>query len=136
MQQEFYVSTKKKQELIDITSQVNSIIKKSKIKNGLCNVFTAHATAAIVINENYDPNICTDLLDALNKLIPSGIWLHDRIDGNADSHIKSAILGPQETIPIKNGELQLGRWQSCMLCELDGPRNDRKIIVTILGDKD
>ena len=136
MQEEFYISTKKKQELLDITERINSIIKKSKMKNGLCNIFTAHTTAAIIINENYDPNICLDLLDSLNKLIPSGIWRHDRIDGNADAHLKSAILGPQETIPIKNGELKLGRWQSIMLVELDGPRNDRKIIVTIIGDKD
>mgnify|MGYP001612473766 CR=1 FL=1 len=142
MQEEFFLSTSKKQELIDITKKVNSIIKKSKIKNGICNVFAAHATAAIIINENYDPNICLDLLDALNKLIPAGIWRHDRIDGNADSHLKSAILGPSETIPIKNGELLLGRWQSLQFCELDGPRQNRKIIVTILeffhyiGDKD
>ena len=135
MQEEVYLSTKRKQELIDITTQVNSIIKKSKVNNGLCNVFTAHATAAIIINENYDPNICLDLLDALNRLIPSGIWRHDKIDGNADAHIKSAILSPQETMPIKNGELQLGRWQSLIFAELDGPRNDRKIIVTILGDE-
>ena len=133
MQEEFYLSTKNKQELIDITGKVSSIVKKSKIKDGLCNIFAAHATAAIIINENYDPNICLDLLDSLNKLIPSGIWRHDKIDGNADSHIKAAILGPQETIPIKNSELQLGRWQSIMMCELDGPRQDRKIIVTILS---
>jgi secondary thiamine-phosphate synthase enzyme len=133
MQEEFIISTKKKQELIDITSNVNTIISKSKVKEGLCNVFTAHATAAIIINENYDPNICTDLLNALNSMVPSGIWLHDKIDGNADAHIKSAILGPQETIPIKNGELQLGWWQSLMYTELDGPRSDRRIIVTIVG---
>ena len=135
MQEQFTISTNKKQELIDITSQVNSIIKKSKINSGLCNVFTAHATAAIIINENWDPNICMDLLDSLNKLIPRGIWRHDKIDGNADSHIKAAILGPQETIPIKNGGLQLGKWQSLMFCELDGPREDREIIVTIIGEK-
>ena len=135
MQQEFYISSKKKQELIDITEKLNLIISKSKIKEGLCNVFAAHATAAIIINENYDPNICLDLLDSLNKLIPSGIWRHDKVDGNADAHIKAAILGPQETIPIKNGGLQLGRWQSLMFCELDGPRNDRKIIITVMGDK-
>ena len=134
MQEEFFLSTSKKQELIDITDRINSIIKKSKIKDGICNVFAAHATAAIIINENYDPNICLDLLEALNKIIPSGIWRHDRIDGNADSHIKSAILGPSETIPIKNGELYLGRWQAVQFAELDGPRNGRKIIVTVLGD--
>ena len=135
MKEDFTVSTNKKQGLIDITERVNSIIKKSKVKSGLCNVFTAHATAAIIINENYDPNICLDLLDSLNNLIPNGIWRHDKIDGNADSHIKAAILGPQETIPINNGKLELGRWQSVMMAELDGPRNDRKIIVTIVGDK-
>lgn len=129
MQEEIILSTSKKQELIDITDKINAIINKSKIKNGICNVFTAHATAAIIINENYDPNICLDLLDALNKLIPSGIWRHDRIDGNADAHIKSAILGPSETIPIKDGSLDLGQWQSAMFVELDGPRN-RRIIVT------
>ena len=136
MQEEFGISTSKKQELIDITGKINSIVTKSKIKQGLCNIFAAHATAAIIINENYDPNICLDLLNSLNKLIPSGIWKHDKIDGNADSHIKAAILGPSETIPIKNGELQLGQWQSCMLAELDGPRQNRKIIVTVTGDKD
>ena len=136
MREEFTISTSKKQELIDMTGQINSIIKNSKIKNGLCNVFTAHATAAIIINENYDPNICLDLLDSLNKLIPGGIWRHDKVDGNADSHIKAAILGPQETIPINNGKLELGKWQSVMMAELDGPRSDRKIVITIIGDKD
>ena len=136
MQEEFTISTSKKQELIDITNKINSIIKKSKIKNGICNVFAAHATAAIIINENYDPDICLDLIDALNKLIPSGIWRHDRIDGNADAHINSAILGPSETIPIKNGSLDFGQWQALMFCELDGPKSNRRIIVTILGDKD
>jgi len=134
MQEDIILSTSKKQELIDITDRINSIIKKSKIRNGICNIFAAHATAAIIINENYDPNICLDLLDALNKLIPSGIWRHDKIDGNADAHIKSAILGPSETIPIKDGELALGQWQNAMFVELDGPRSSRKIIVTIVGD--
>ena len=133
MQEEFAISTKKKRELIDITSKINSIIKKSKIEYGLCNIFVAHATAAIIINENYDPNICLDLLDALNKIIPAGIWRHDKIDGNADAHIKSAILGPSETIPIKNGQIDLGRWQALIFCELDGPRQDRKIIVTVIA---
>lgn len=135
MQEEFYISTKKKQELIDITEKVNSAIKKSNVKNGICNVFAAHATATIIINENWDPNICLDLLDSLNKLVPSGIWRHDKVDGNADSHIKSAILGPSETIPIKDGQLYLGRWQNMMFAELDGPRNDRKVIVTVISSE-
>lgn len=134
MQEIITISTSKKQELIDITDKVNSVIEKSKIKDGICNIFAMHATAAIIINENADPNICLDTIDALNKLIKEGIWRHDGIDGNAASHIKSAILGPSETIPINNGELQLGTWQAISLFELDGPRSNRKIAITLIGD--
>ena len=127
------ISTSKRQETIDITSDVNGIVQKSKIKDGICNVFAAHATAAIIVNENYDPNICLDLLDALDKIIPKGALRHDKVDGNADAHIKSAILGPGETVPIKDGSLMLGKWQSLMLVELDGPR-ERKVIISVVGD--
>ena len=133
MQQIITLSTSKKQEMIDITDEVNSIVKKSKVEEGICNIFTMHATAAIIINENADPNICLDTIDALNKLIKEGVWRHDKLDGNAASHIKSTILGPSETIPIKNNELQLGTWQSPMFVELDGPRSDRKVIVSIVS---
>lgn len=133
MQEIIEISTSKKQELVDITDKVNAMVKKSKINQGLCNIFTTHATAAIVINENADPNLCFDTIDALNHLIKGGIWKHDNIDNNAASHIKATMLGPSETIPIKNCSLQLGTWQAISLFELDGPRN-RKIIVQIVGD--
>ena len=133
MQEVISISTSKRQELIDITSTVDAIVTKSKVKEGLCTVFAMHATAAIIINENADPNVGLDLIDSLNELIPKGKWRHDKLDGNADAHIKSSILGPSETIPIKDSQLQLGTWQSPMLVELDGPRN-RKIIVSIIGD--
>ncbi|MEK6949696.1 MAG: secondary thiamine-phosphate synthase enzyme YjbQ [Nanoarchaeota archaeon] len=84
--------------VFDITKEVSSIAKKSGIKNGICHIFIMHSTAAIIINENYDPNICLDLLDALNGLVPQGKWRHDRIDGNADAHIKASILGHSDTI--------------------------------------
>lgn len=134
MQEIITISTSKKQELIDITDKVTAIVKKSNVKDGLCNIFAMHATAAIIINENADPNICLDLLDALDKLVDEGVWRHDNIDGNAASHIKSTILGPSETIPIKNGKLQLGTWQSPMFVELDGPRGNRKVVVQVIGD--
>ena len=133
MQEVISISTSKRQELIDITSKVGAIVKKSRVKEGLCTVFAMHATAAIIINENADPNICLDLIDSLNELIPKGKWRHDKLDGNADAHIKSSILGPSETIPIKHSQLQLGTWQAVMLADFDGPRN-RKIIVNIIGD--
>jgi|TARA_B100001964_G_scaffold245281_1_gene331238 secondary thiamine-phosphate synthase enzyme len=134
MQEIITISTAKKQELIDIHNEVASIVKKSEVKEGLCSVFAMHATAAIIINENADPNICLDLLDALDKLVEEGAWRHDNIDGNAASHIKATILGPSETIPVKDSKLQLGTWQSPMFVELDGPRSSREIIVQVIGD--
>ncbi|RMF55046.1 YjbQ family protein [Candidatus Woesearchaeota archaeon] len=131
MQFEYYVESSKKNELIDIRGVLEDALKKSGVKEGLLNVYAAHATAAIIINENYDPNICLDFLDALNNIIPEGKWRHDQVDNNAAAHIKSAIVGPSETIPIKDGKLQLGTWQSPMLCDFDGPRK-RKIIITLL----
>ena len=127
MQEAISISTSKRQELIDITDKVEAIVKKSGVKEGLCTVFAMHATAAIIINENADPNICLDLIDSLNELIPKGKWRHDKLDGNADAHIKSSILGPSETIPIKNNQLQLGTWQAVMLADFDGPRNREKV---------
>jgi len=130
MMTELRLRTRTKRELVDITSELAAIVSKAAIAEGLCHVYVAHATAAIVINENDDPNVCVDMLDALDRLIPAGIWRHDRVDGNAASHIQAAILGPGETIPVRNGELLLGRWQAVMLAELDGPR-ERQIIVTL-----
>jgi secondary thiamine-phosphate synthase enzyme len=115
--------------MVDITAEVAGMVRESELTEGLCHVYVAHATAAIVVNENDDPNVCVDTLDALDKLIPAGVWRHDRVDGNAASHIQAAILGPGETIPVRDGQLVLGTWQAIMLVELDGPR-DRRVIVT------
>jgi secondary thiamine-phosphate synthase enzyme len=116
--------------MIDLTARVAEIVAQTDLAEGLCSVYTPHATAAIVVNENDDPNVCVDVLDALDRLIPAGIWRHDRVDGNAASHIQAAILGPGETIPVRAGRLVLGTWQAVMLVELDGPR-DRRVIVTV-----
>ena len=130
MQSEFHIRTHRNYEMLDITQQVAEVVGKAGVAEAICSVYVTHATAAVVINENDDPNVCEDVLDALNKLIPEGIWRHDRVDNNAAAHIKSAILGPGETIPVRNGKLVLGTWQSIMLVELDGPR-DRRIVVTV-----
>ena len=130
MQTELLISTERKQEFVDITPEVTETVKISKIKKGLCNVFVPHATAAIAINENADPNLQLDIIDALDAVAESKKWRHDTIDGNAAAHIKSAIIGPSQTIPIKEGVLQLGRWQDIFLCEFDGPRK-RNVIITI-----
>jgi secondary thiamine-phosphate synthase enzyme len=130
---EFKVETKKQQELVDITEQVATIVTKSGVKEGVCHVFVPHATAAVIVNENDDPALCDDLLDSLNKAFPDHAgYRHDRVDNNAGAHIKAAVLGPSETLPVKNSELALGRWQAIMLAELDGPR-ERRIVVTLLA---
>lgn len=118
----------------DITEEVSRILAESGAKEGLLCVFTPHATAAVTINENDDPNIGADFLRALRKLIiEHDGWLHDRIDNNAAAHIKSALIGPSVTIPISGGRLCLGRWQNIFFCEFDGPRRERKILVSILS---
>lgn len=134
MQEVLFFKTSKKEEVLDITPEVKDIVSKSGIKDGLCVVYAKHATAAVIINENYDPNVCVDIINCLDKMIPQGKWLHDNVDGNAAAHIKSSILGPSETVPVKAGKLQLGTWQSIMLCDFDGPRN-REVVVQILEGK-
>jgi len=130
MRKEITLQTSQKQEIIDITKNVQKVIDQSKISEGICYVYVRHATAAIIINESWDPNIQTDTLDLLNQLIPKGKWLHDKVDGNADAHLKASLLGPGEFIPIKNKKLYLGRWQAIMLCDFDGPR-ERNIVIDI-----
>lgn len=127
---ELKIRTTKKNEVLDITRQVAEAARAAQVNDGLCCIFVPHATAAVIINENDDMQIGLDLLDALEKLIPEGVWRHDKIDSNGAAHLKAAILGPSETIPIHNGQLALGTWQAVMLVELDGPR-ERKIIVSI-----
>ena len=127
---EFRIRTTTKREMIDLTARVAEIVARADVAEGLCNVYTPHATAAVIINENDDPNVCVDVLDALDRLIPAGIWRHDRVDGNAASHIQATLLGPGETIPVRDGRLQLGTWQAVMLVELDGPR-ERRVLVTL-----
>lgn len=130
MQAELRLRSAAKRELIDLTERVRELVAGSGVDEGLCSVYVPHATAAVVVNENDDPNVCVDVLDALDRLVPDGIWRHDRVDGNAAAHIQATILGPGETIPVRAGRLLLGTWQAVMLVELDGPR-ERRVVVTI-----
>ena len=134
------IKTAKKQELIDITSKVEEIVKKSEIKEGLCNAYIQHTTAAILVNEN-EERLIDDINHFFEEFIPSNKhYKHDDIKErncppdekkNAPAHLKAMLIGPSKFIPIKNGKLNLGVWQSVMLAEFDGPRN-RNIIITII----
>jgi len=130
VQRELTVRSQRQYQIIDLTAEVAKVVADSGLVEALCHVYVPHATAAVVINENDDPNLCDDLLDALDRLVPEGQWRHDRIDRNGAAHIKAAILGPSETIPVCNARLQLGTWQAIMLVDLDGPRQ-RRVIVSV-----
>ncbi|HFD81209.1 MAG TPA: YjbQ family protein, partial [Gammaproteobacteria bacterium] len=92
------------------------------------------ATAAIMIQENWDESVQTDVVNFLRQIIPQGVWLHDRQDGNGDSHLKAGLVGPSETVPIIDGELGLSTWQNLFLCEFDGPRSERRVVCTVISD--
>ena len=127
-----FSSTEHKQ-CIEITEQVRAVVRELGVQEGLCHVMALHATAAIIVNENDDPNIGVDLLTALDRAVPDHAgWLHDRVDNNAQAHIKAAVLGPSETIAIRDGDLLLGTWQGIILVELDGPRAERRVAVTLV----
>ena len=134
MQEIIQISTDKHNGLYDITNLVERIVSDSKIKNGLVNVYAQGATAAIMIQENWDQSVQNDVVSLLKKLIPSGVWEHDAQDNNGDAHLKAGIIGPGETIPIINGKMGLSTWQNIFFCEFDGPRSNRNIAISILSD--
>jgi secondary thiamine-phosphate synthase enzyme len=130
MQEMLRIKTSKSQEVVDITGQVAKVLARSRQDEGTCTVFVRHATAAIIINENADPGFRLDVVSALDRLFPQGIWEHDKVDDNGAAHLKAMILGPSETVPIRGGRLLLGTWQGIALVECDGPR-EREIVVDI-----
>jgi len=115
------VSTGRRTEFVEITSKVEEVVKKSGIKNGVCFIYVPHTTCGLTINENADPSVKKDIINKLEEIVPeNGGYSH--MEGNADAHIKSSIVGHSLTIFIENGNLQLGTWQGIFLCEFDGPR--------------
>ncbi|NLJ84063.1 MAG: YjbQ family protein [Halanaerobiaceae bacterium] len=123
------VRTKSQTEFVDITREIRQIVKESGISDGLVTVFIPHTTAAVTINENADPDVVSDIIMEINKIIP----FHDsykHFEGNSAAHIKSSLFGVSESIIIADGELLLGTWQGIYFCEFDGPRH-RKVFVKI-----
>ena len=125
------LSSRSREQLVDCTEELRRIAKDNP-DAALMALFSKGATSAVMVQENWDPNICDDILDCLTQIAPQGKWRHDRVDGNADAHIKAGIVGPSETIPLENGELVLGTWQNVFFCDFDGPRARRELIVTLL----
>jgi len=126
------IRTREREELVDITSAVVAVVRDSGVQDGLCSVYAQGATAAIMIQENWDDSVPLDVVELLRKMVPRGVWLHDRQDGNGDAHLKAGLVGPSETIPVIDGRLGLSRWQAIFFCEFDGPRDERRIVCTVL----
>jgi secondary thiamine-phosphate synthase enzyme len=135
MQETITISTNKQNGLYDITPKVKQIVGKSGSNHGIVNVYVQGATAGIMIQENWDESVQNDVVRLFRELVPSGVWEHDAQDNNGDSHLKAGIVGPSETIPIINGEMGLSTWQNIFLCEFDGPRGKRNVVVTVLDMK-
>jgi len=118
-------------DIVNITSQVQKVVSESKADNGIVSVYVPHTTCGITINEGADPDVVRDIKYQLEKLIPYQQG-YRHLEGNADSHIKTCIVGSSENIIIEQGQLVLGTWQSIFLCDFDGPRN-RKVYIKIIG---
>ena len=125
--QEIQVKTKARNELIDITPQVEKVVEESGIAEGICVLAVPHTTAAVTVNENADPSVKADIIAKLSELAPEGDR-YRHMEGNADAHIKATLVGPSETLLVRGGRLSLGTWQGVFFCEFDGPRTRRVVI--------
>jgi secondary thiamine-phosphate synthase enzyme len=123
------VSSSRRRQLLDVTSFVQEAVAASGVGEGTCQVFVPHTTAAIMLNENADPTVGQDILEAVERMLPAVSWRH--LEGNSDAHLLSALIGVSVAVPISHGEFALGRWQAVFFVELDGPRK-REIWVTCL----
>jgi len=128
------VSTKNRTELIDITRNVEEIMWKSGIKNGLCLIHAVHSTVAIIVNEN-ESGLTKDIVKKIQQDFPKGAgWLHDMVDDNADAHLASSFISPSRIFPVRDGRLVRGTWQNIFLLELDGPRT-RRVSIEVMGEQ-
>jgi secondary thiamine-phosphate synthase enzyme len=130
---DFGLSSKQRNQAIDITSKVEAAVSQSGITNGDCIVYCPHTTAAVTINENADPSVPHDILLTLEELIPHRRPGYRHSEGNSDSHCKSSFVGCSEQVLIKDGKVNLGTWQGIFFCEFDGPRS-RRVILQIRGE--
>ena len=123
------VRTHARTEMIDITSRIQDVVRESGIESGICTVFVPHTTAGITINENADPDVVSDILKEVNKIVPFEDG-YSHMEGNSAAHIKASMFGFSQQIIIEGGRLDLGTWQGIYFCEFDGPRN-REVYVKI-----
>ena len=129
---QFEVGTKSRECLSDITRHVREALEASGVQHGLCTVYVPHTTAGVTINENADPDVCSDLISFLARLVPRNAQFR-HAEGNSDAHVKASLMGASAQIPVENGRLCLGTWQGVFLAEFDGPRTRRVCVVVVGG---
>ena len=112
MRETILLKSTRREELIDITGAIREILERGFLQNSLVHIYAQGATAAVMVQENWDESVPLDVVNLLRKLIPPGVWLHDAQDGNGDAHLKAGLVGPSETIPIIDGQLGLSQWQN------------------------
>lgn len=127
------INTTRHTQMIDITEPVQKAVEESGIVSGVCTVFVPHTTAAVTINENADPDVITDFIGEIDKIVPwEDGYLH--LEGNSAAHLKASIIGASEQMIIENGRLVLGIWQGVYFCEFDGPRR-RNVYIKLIGER-
>lgn len=127
------VSTRQRNHWVDITSDVQKVVRQSGLVNGICTVNSLHTTGAVTINENADPDVEIDFFKKLGLLVPQNESFYRHAEGNSDSHLKTSLVGLSAQVPFTGGALVLGTWQSIYFCEFDGPRS-RRVSVTLIGE--
>ena len=132
MIKEISVPTKSHSQFVSITREVQGAVSELGVKDGICIVFTPHTTAGVTINEGADPDVTRDILMELEKAVPWRDVEYHHSEGNSAAHVKSSLVGASEMIPVENGKLVLGTWQTIYFCEFDGPRH-RKVYVKLVG---
>jgi secondary thiamine-phosphate synthase enzyme len=127
------VKTNRRTQFVDITREVEQIVRESDVKSGICYVYVPHTTAGVAINEHADPDVASDVEALLDRLVPQqGPYRH--AEGNTDSHMKTLLSGTSQMVFIENSKLALGTWQGIFLCEFDGPRQ-RMVFVKVVADR-
>lgn len=127
---EFKIVTRKREELIDITARVADILSSSDLSSGICLLYCPHTTAAITINEGADPDVASDIIVGLARVVPSS-WPFAHLEGNSDAHLKASLVGASQTVIFQGNEPVLGTWQRIFFCEFDGPRT-RSVQIKII----
>jgi secondary thiamine-phosphate synthase enzyme len=128
---EIVLNTSQREEMVDITDEIQRLVGASGLRDGLAHVWCRHTTAGLVCNEHADPDVARDVLMALGRIVEDG-WPYRHAEGNSPAHVKSILTGCSLNLPVRGGRLALGRWQGVFLAEFDGPRRGRQVEVTLI----